>query len=60
MENKKSKCEVEVFSRVTGFYRPVKQYNPGKKEEHRDRLTYDTKKEGTDTGHEVSDKDTTD
>ncbi len=27
----------EVFTRVTGFYRPVNQFNAGKKEEFRER-----------------------
>ena len=28
----------EVFTRVCGFYRPVRQFNPGKKEEYGERL----------------------
>ena len=24
------KCTVEVFSRITGFFRPVQDWNPGK------------------------------
>lgn len=36
----KNECNVEVFSRVTGFYRPVKAWNPGKVEEFDDRITY--------------------
>jgi ribonucleoside-triphosphate reductase len=37
-----SKCEakVEVYSRVCGFFRPVQQWNRGKKEEYRDRAEY--------------------
>jgi len=31
------KIPTEVFSRVSGFYRPVKQWNPGKKAEYNDR-----------------------
>ncbi len=27
------KCRVEVFSRVTGFFRPVQEWNKGKQEE---------------------------
>ena len=27
----------EVYSRVTGFYRPISQFNAGKKEEFRER-----------------------
>jgi ribonucleoside-triphosphate reductase len=31
----------EVYSRVVGFYRPVKQWNLGKKEDCKDRRTYE-------------------
>ena len=37
---KKSKCSVEVFSRVTGFFRPVQSWNKGKTEEFADRKKY--------------------
>lgn len=30
----------EVFSRVTGFYRPVQQWNKGKRQEYSDRREY--------------------
>ena len=30
-------CDVEVFSRVTGFFRPVQSWNKGKTEEFKDR-----------------------
>lgn len=33
-------CKVEVFSRVTGFYRPVQAWNQGKKAEFKARKTY--------------------
>ena len=33
------KCE--VFSRVCGYYRPVRNFNLGKQEEFRDRKMYD-------------------
>ena len=36
------KCSVEVFSRVTGFFRPVQSWNKGKTEEFKDRKTYAT------------------
>lgn len=32
--------ETEVWSRVVGFYRPVQDYNKGKKEEYGDRMEY--------------------
>lgn len=37
------KCgkETEVYSRITGYYRPVKNWNDGKAQEYRDRKTYD-------------------
>ena len=37
-----SKCDekTEVYSRVCGFFRPVQQWNKGKKEEFRDRREY--------------------
>jgi len=33
--------ETEVYSRITGYYRPVKNWNDGKLQEFRDRKTYD-------------------
>jgi len=40
-----SKCpqcnsETEVYSRIVGYFRPIRQWNNGKKEEFRDRLEY--------------------
>ncbi|OQC19890.1 MAG: anaerobic ribonucleoside triphosphate reductase [Planctomycetes bacterium ADurb.Bin069] len=32
--------QCEVYSRVTGYFRPVKNWNIGKQEEFRDRVTY--------------------
>ena len=42
-----SKCEAktEVYSRVCGFYRPVTQWNKGKREEFKDRTPYQLNKE---------------
>jgi hypothetical protein len=37
---KRKKCEVEVFSRVTGFFRPVQSWNKGKTSEFGDRKQY--------------------
>jgi anaerobic ribonucleoside-triphosphate reductase len=31
----------EVYSRITGYIRPLKQFNPGKQAEFHDRKTYD-------------------
>ncbi len=33
--------ETEVYSRITGYYRPVKNWNDGKSQEYKDRKTYD-------------------
>ena len=37
-----SKCgaKTEVYSRVCGYFRPVANWNKGKKEEFKDRVTY--------------------
>ena len=32
--------ETEVYSRITGYYRPVKNWNVGKSQEFQDRLVY--------------------
>ena len=34
-------AETEVYSRITGYYRPVKNWNDGKSQEYRARKTYD-------------------
>ena len=31
----------EVYSRITGYYRPVQNWNDGKSQEYKDRVTYD-------------------
>ncbi len=40
------KCgaETEIYSRITGYYRPVKNWNDGKSQEFKDRKTYDINK----------------
>lgn len=40
-ENKKLVMPTEVYSRVVGYYRPVQNWNVGKKQEFSERLTYD-------------------
>ena len=40
MEEKR--CGTEVFARITGFFRPVQEWNKGKTEEFKDRKKYDT------------------
>lgn len=36
-------ARTEVYSRVCGFFRPVQQWNLGKREEYRDRVTFAAK-----------------
>lgn len=36
----KCKAKTEVWSRICGFFRPVAQWNPGKREEYRERTPY--------------------
>ena len=38
--NQPCKSKVEVYSRVCGFYRPVQQWNVGKKAEFADRVPF--------------------
>ena len=33
--------ETEIYSRITGYYRPVKNWNDGKAQEYKDRKSYD-------------------
>lgn len=39
----KTRCE--IFSRVVGYLRPVRQWNRGKVQEFNDRKVYDIKKD---------------
>ena len=36
--------EAEVYSRITGYYRPVKNWNDGKSQEYKERKTYNIEK----------------
>lgn len=36
----------EVWSRVMGYYRPMSEYNVGKRQEHEDRLLFVEEKSG--------------
>jgi len=38
-ENKRIECL--VFSRIVGYYQPVRQWNKGKQKEWKDRRVYD-------------------
>ncbi len=42
-KNTCAKCgeKTEVYSRITGYYRPVQNWNDGKSQEYKDRKTYD-------------------
>lgn len=40
MSKKEVKVPVEVYSRVVGYFRPINQWNKGKKEEFSERITY--------------------
>ena len=40
----KCTARTEVYSRVCGFFRPVAQWNKGKKEEFKDRKVFDLPK----------------
>lgn len=50
--------KTEVYSRITGYYRPVQNWNDGKSQEFKDRVTYDVshsvlrKKSCSEAGHE--------
>lgn len=37
------KAKTEVYSRITGYYRPVQNWNDGKLQEYKNRRTYDMK-----------------
>ena len=37
--------ECDIYSRVVGFYRPVKYWNKGKQAEYKERIVYDMPKE---------------
>lgn len=41
-----AKCgaETEVYSRVCGYHRPVKNWNKGKREEFKERKVYEVEK----------------
>jgi len=41
MKPQQIKVPVEVYSRVVGYFRPVNQWNKGKKEEFKERKVYE-------------------
>jgi ribonucleoside-triphosphate reductase len=44
-QEKKCSLPTEVYSRVVGYFRPVANWNAGKKQEFSDRKTYVLKKD---------------
>ncbi len=40
----KCKKPTEIYSRVVGYFRPVANWNKGKKQEFEDRKTYEVRK----------------
>jgi ribonucleoside-triphosphate reductase len=44
--------ETEVYSRITGYYRPVQNWNDGKAQEYKDRKLYDISRSVLKKGHE--------
>lgn len=57
-------ASTEVYSRITGYYRPVQNWNAGKTQEYKDRKVYDVSEStknignaGSERVHTVTDKD---
>ena len=48
--------EAEVYSRITGYYRPVKNWNEGKSQEYKNRTTYDVTASALKKGGETAAK----
>jgi hypothetical protein len=54
----------EIYTRITGYYRPVRRWNRGKREEYAKRKTFDShvtdppeiRREANDTSHAVTRK----
>ena len=51
MATKKEVQECEVYSRVVGYLSPVSEWNKGKKEEYKQRQTYDIPEEARKTSN---------
>ena len=47
-KKKKSKCHLERYARITGYFRSTASWNPGKIEELKNRKHYKLTKEKTD------------
>ena len=39
--NKPCTAETEVYSRITGYFRAIKEWNKGKQKEYSNRVTFD-------------------
>lgn len=49
MSETRCQQKTEVYARVCGFFRPVQQWNRGKREEYKDRVTYKVADGSTET-----------
>jgi len=49
----------EVYSRITGYYRPVQNWNAGKTQEFKDRKVYDVEKDATEDSEAETETKTT-
>ena len=54
MDKKKSNCIISIYSRDTGYFQPLVQWNPGKTKEFHDRKEYNLK--GAENGKQREDK----
>ena len=50
-------AKTEVYSRITGYYRPVQNWNDGKAQEFKDRKVYDLSHSALKTSHAVKAED---
>lgn len=50
-----NKCgeKTEVYSRIVGYYRPVQQWNNGKKEEYKNRKVYKVEGMGSEAKFDI-------
>jgi ribonucleoside-triphosphate reductase len=46
-------CKTQIWSRVTGFFRPVSDWNKGKSEEFKDRKRYENNVTGGNNGKDI-------
>jgi ribonucleoside-triphosphate reductase len=47
--------KTEVYSRITGYYRPIRNWNDGKSQEYKERLVYDIENSVIDKKEEAAD-----